>query len=156
MGSVKKSVASQRKQLSNPFDRQYIQHWLADHHRDVAADRSSRQDALHQQRTVCQQTLLVQGNTSVVRSARNDIDDDQESQETNAKLLARMERFSEHLPVKSSEVVSKGGGKRHGGKRKYRGSQSADDCAAHNPVKHFKKNRWEGLNRSVCCTSCHS
>jgi len=49
--SVKKSVASQRKQLSNHApDNAYIRHWLVDNPRDVAANGSSRQGALHKQR----------------------------------------------------------------------------------------------------------
>merc|ERR1711988_796555 len=43
--SVKKSVASQRKQLDNASDREYIRHWLDDTHRGVATDCSSCQGA---------------------------------------------------------------------------------------------------------------
>lgn len=135
--SVKKSVASQRKQLSNPFDHGYIQHWLADDPRDMSANSSSRQGALHERHMSGQQSLLVRGGGSAARPARDAIAEDQE---TNAKLLARMERFSEHMLVQSSGAVSKGSGKHHKVKGKYRGS--AGDGPADDVANHPRKNRW--------------
>lgn len=120
--SVKKSVASQRKQLLNPIDREYVQHWFAGDHRGAAA----------RQGTPGQRALAVRSGNSAVRPARDVVD---KNQETSGKLLARMERFKEHLPVELSEVVSKGKGKQRRGEHAI--AHSADDL-----VKRPKKNRW--------------
>merc|ERR1712216_344537 len=49
---AKKPYASQRKQLSNHApDRAYIQHWLADNHKDGSTNSFSHQGHLHKRPT---------------------------------------------------------------------------------------------------------
>merc|ERR1712232_650429 len=126
--SVKKSVASQRKQLNNPLDREYIRHWLDDKSRDVAIYSSSCQGTLNEQHTSGQRSLLVRGGSSAA------VDE--------AKRRGRMERFREHLPVQSVDAVIKGRGKNGKGKGKHRGGEQADDHPADDVAKHPKKGRW--------------
>merc|ERR1712151_996229 len=78
--SVKKSIASQRKQLANHApDHAYIQHWLVDNHRNLATTISPRQVVQHKQRSSGQQALLVPGRNAV-KSARDDMEEDKEIQ----------------------------------------------------------------------------
>jgi deoxyribodipyrimidine photo-lyase len=127
--SVKKSVALQKKQLSNHApDRAYIQHWLVDNRRNVATNTTARQAAVHKQHTSGQRAVLVQGGSF----AR---DDKEEDRETKAKRWARMERFSEHLPVQFPDRVSKGKGK-------HRAGEPADGHFADDVASSSKKSRW--------------
>jgi len=133
--SVKKSVASQRKQLSNHApDHAYIRHWLADNHRDMSASSPPRQGAAHKQPASGQRTLLVRGGGSA-----GNIGVDKEA---NAKLSAHMERCSEHLLVQSSEAVGEGNGHGKHGKNG-KGGEHADDHSADDAAKRPKRNnRW--------------
>lgn len=130
--NVKKSIASQRKQLYNQApDRQYIQHWLYDS-RDAAAHGSLRQGQQHERLASGQRQVIVRGGGSTARSVRDDVD---ENAAEKAKRWARIERFSEHLPAHVSEAVGKGKGKT-------RGSEHAADRVIEGVARSRKKSRW--------------
>jgi hypothetical protein len=129
--SVKKSVASQRKQLRNPIDCEYIQRWLGADHQGVWASSSLRQDVAKNQRTA---VLNVRDGSSTTRSARN-VEQTLKDQETSAKPRARMERFNENSVGRHSEASSKGKGKQRRVEDAH--NQFVDDVA-----KRPKQSRW--------------
>jgi hypothetical protein len=118
--SVKKSVSSQRKQLRNPVDCEYIQHWLGDSPRG-------------------QEASPVQGRTPTAKPSRVVTIDDQE---TSAKRWARIERSSEQSTDQSCKAPSHGKGK-HKGKGNHCSGHVFDDHAADNTAKRPKRNRWK-------------
>lgn len=131
--SVKKSVASQRKQLSNHApDRAYIRLWLVGDHRDAVADGSSCKEAPQKRPSSGRRELLARRGTSAGRSDRDYVDEDPGA---DAKRQARIERFREHLPAQISEAAGKGKGRYRGGER---GSERHAEVVAGAP----KKNRW--------------
>jgi len=124
--SVKKSVASQRKQLSNHApDRAYIQHWLVNNHRSVARNNPTLNAVVDKQRSSGHRALLVSSRNSTMECARDDIERDEEM---HTKCWAPMERVSEHSPVQFPE---RGGG------------HHVDDYCADNVDKCPKKCRWK-------------
>merc|ERR1712151_714893 len=121
--SVKRSVASQRKQLSNHApDREYIRHWLVD----------EVQGALHERLATGQRAVFVREGDSTTKFAQGDTEDDNAEK---AKRWARIKRFEDHLPARFSEEAGKGKGKHRGGKR-------ADGKVADDIAKGPKKSRW--------------
>jgi len=131
--SVKKSVASQKKQLSHHApDREYMQHWLHDQHQDAAANSSSDHGALQERLASDQRLAIVQGESSTARSGRDDIEDNPESK---SKRRARIGRFSGHSPVQFSEAAGKGKGRHRGGEH------AADHCDF-DIAKGSRKGRW--------------
>mmetsp|Transcript_98511 Transcript_98511/g.246850 ORF Transcript_98511/g.246850 Transcript_98511/m.246850 type:complete len:584 (-) Transcript_98511:145-1896(-) len=131
--SVKKSVASQRKQLSDRApDRAYIRHWLAGDRRGVVTDGPSRLEAPQERPASARQVLLARGGDSAGRADPGDVDEDPEADAK--RRWARMERFREHLPTQLTEGVGKGKGKHGGGER----TQGYAEDVAGVP----KKSRW--------------
>jgi len=131
--SVKKSIASQRKQLqTQATDRRYVQHWLDDS-RGAGASGSLRQEQQHNRLSSGQAHLFVRGGGSTARSVRDVVEDDLAGK--RKRWAARIERFSEHLPAHVSEVVSKGKGK-------VRGSEHAAETYHGGVAISQKKNRW--------------
>merc|ERR1711879_1054560 len=80
-----------------------IRHWLVDHQREVFRTNSLHGPQYGQLKTG-QHALPVRGGGS----SGDDIDKDPEAK---AKRAARMDRFSDHLPLQLSETVGKGKGK---------------------------------------------
>mmetsp|Transcript_28992 Transcript_28992/g.82904 ORF Transcript_28992/g.82904 Transcript_28992/m.82904 type:complete len:575 (+) Transcript_28992:69-1793(+) len=129
--NVKKTIASQRKQLySQAADRQYVQHWLASG-RGAAANGSVCQEPRQQRPAPSQRQVIVRGGAKT-RSAPGDMEEDPSEK---AKRWARMERFSEHLPTRVSEVAGEVGGNS-------RGSERADDRVTEGARRSHKKSRW--------------
>jgi len=128
--SVKKSVASQRKQLSMYApDRAYIRHWLADDHWDTAANGSSRQGAPHRRPASGRRAVFIRGEAE--RSVREDM---HEKPEASARRWIRTEESIEHYSAQLLEHVCRGKGNHQG--------ESAVDPAADGGAKNTKKNRW--------------
>eukprot|EP00928_Gymnodinium_smaydae_P056178 TRINITY_DN39606_c0_g1_i2.p1 TRINITY_DN39606_c0_g1~~TRINITY_DN39606_c0_g1_i2.p1 ORF type:complete len:574 (-),score=44.29 TRINITY_DN39606_c0_g1_i2:214-1935(-) len=135
--SVKKSVGSQRKQLNNPVDREFIQHWRGDSHLDVATKSSSRQSARREQRAPVPSNSSAAGYPQTIGKVGD--------QDIDVKLRTRMERFSEHMLVQPevAEEISQGDGFQGKGNVRHRGSedsvqQAADEDVAERP----RKGRW--------------
>lgn len=133
--SVKKSVASQRRQLKDRADdRAYIRHWLVDgDHRGAVANTSSRQETLQKQPASGRQVFLARGGDTAGTSDRVDADEDPEADAK--RRWARMERFREHFPAQLSEAGGKGKGQRRGGER-------AREAPAEDVAGVSKKSRW--------------
>eukprot|EP00931_Biecheleriopsis_adriatica_P028610 TRINITY_DN1705_c0_g1_i1.p1 TRINITY_DN1705_c0_g1~~TRINITY_DN1705_c0_g1_i1.p1 ORF type:complete len:554 (-),score=65.71 TRINITY_DN1705_c0_g1_i1:244-1905(-) len=117
--SVKKSVASQRKQLSNHApDRAYIRHWLHG---------NSQDGALRGRLVSDQRAVFVRGSGSEARSVRDVMDGDPES---------KANRWGRNLQTEqSSAAVRKGKGKHR--KVEHNEGNSADNFG-----KGVKKKRW--------------
>lgn len=131
--SVKKSVASQRKQLSNHApDRAYIRHWLVDDCSDLTTKSPLWQGERHKRPASGQRAVFVRGGGSAETSLRDDMEEDSADK---AKRWARIERFREHLPANCSEVVGQGNGK-------HRAGEHGHDHVTDDGAKGAKKSRW--------------